>query len=104
MSDHKYKRGHILVKSGPLTSTGASRLAAVSALRSGAGAVTLASETNALVVNASHLTSVMLKEINNTEEFFNFVKQKKIKTLIIGPGSGVNEMIKGLVVRAIRER
>ena len=103
MSDHKYKRGHILVKSGPLTSTGASRLAAVSALRSGAGAVTLASETNALVVNASHLTSVMLKEINNTEEFFNFVKEKKIKTLIIGPGSGVNQMIKELVVRAIKE-
>ena len=103
MTDHKYKRGHILVKSGPLTSTGASRLAAVTALRSGAGAVTLASETNALAVNASHLTSVMLKEINNTEEFFNFVKEKKIKTLIIGPGSGVNQMVKGLVIRAIKE-
>ncbi len=101
--DHKYKRGHILVKSGPLTSTGASRLAAVSALRSGAGVVTLASETSALEVNASHLTSVMLKEINNTEEFFNFVKEKKIKTLIIGPGSGVNQMIKELVIRAIKE-
>jgi len=103
MIDHKYKRGHILVKSGPLTSTGASRLAAVTALRSGAGAVTLASETNALAVNASHLTSVMLKEINNTEEFFNFVEEKKIKTLIIGPGSGVNQMVKGLVIRAIKE-
>ncbi len=103
MIDHKYKRGHILVKSGPLTSTGASRLAAVTALRSGAGAVTLASETNALGVNASHLTSVMLKEINNTEEFFNFVKEKKIKTLIIGPGSGVNQIVKGLVIRAIKE-
>ena len=103
MIDHKYKRGHILVKSGPLTSTGASRLAAVAALRSGAGAVTLASETNALAVNASHLTSVMLKEINSTEEFFNFVKEKKIKTLIIGPGSGANQMVKGLVIRAIKE-
>ena len=103
MSDHKYKRGHILVKSGPLTSTGASRLAAVSALRSGAGAVTLASDTSALIVNASHLTSVMLKEINGIDEFFNFVKEKKIKTLIIGPGSGVNQIVKGLVIRAIKE-
>ena len=33
----------------------------------------------------------------------NFVKEKKIKTLIIGPGSGVNQMIKELVVRAIKE-
>ena len=45
----------------------------------------------------------MLKEINTTEEFFNFVEEKKIKTLIIGPGSGVNQMVKGLVIRAIKE-
>lgn len=99
--DHKYKRGHVLVKSGPLSSTGASRLAAVSALRAGAGAVTLASSSASLVVNASHLTSVMLKEINNSDDFFNFVKEKKINTLIIGPGCGINKLTKELVIRAI---
>ena len=77
MMDHKYSRGHVLVKSGPLTTTGASRLSAISALRSGAGAVTLSSDTNALVVNASHLTSVMLKEINNADELSRFMKKKK---------------------------
>ena len=103
MSDHKYKRGHVLVRSGPIVSTGASRLASISALRSGAGAVTLASDNNSLQVNASHLTAVMLKEINTADEFFNFAKQKKINTLIIGPGNGVNERTKKLVIRAIKE-
>lgn len=103
MNDHKYKRGHVLVRSGPMPSTGASRLAAISALRSGAGAVTLASKTTALKVNASHLTSVMLKEINTEDEFFNFAKQKKINTLIIGPGNGVDKKTKNIAIRAIKE-
>ena len=103
MSDHKYKRGHVLVRSGPLVSTGASRLASISALRSGAGAVTLATDTNSLEVNASHLTTVMLKEVNTEDDFFNFAKQKKINTLIIGPGNGVNEKTKNIVIRAIIE-
>ena len=103
MNDHKYKRGHVLVRSGPMPSTGASRLAAISALRSGAGAVTLASKTTALEVNASHLTSVMLKEINTEDEFFNFAKQKKINTLIIGPGNGVDKKTKNIAIRAIKE-
>ena len=102
MTDHKYNRGHVLVRSGPTISTGASRLAAVSALRAGAGAVTLASDSDSLLVNASHLTSVMLKEINNADDFFNFVKEKKINTLIIGPGCGVNQITKELVIRAIK--
>lgn len=103
MNDHKYKRGHVLVRSGPMPSTGASRLASISALRSGAGAVTLASETNALEVNASHLTAVMLREINTEDEFFNFAKQKKINTLIIGPGNGVDKKTKNIAIRAIKE-
>ena len=68
MNDHKYKRGHVLVRSGPMPSTGASRLAAISALRSGAGAVTLASETNALEVNASHLTACLLYTSDAADE------------------------------------
>ncbi len=99
--DHKYKRGHVLVQSGPESSTGAARLAAISALRIGAGAVTLSSSREALNVNATHLTSVMIKEINNSEEFFNFLDQKKINSLIIGPGCGVNQFTKELTLNAL---
>ena len=99
--DHKYKRGHVLVQSGPESSTGAARLAAISALRIGAGAVTLSSSREALNVNATHLTSVMIKEINNSKEFFNFIDQKKINSLIIGPGCGVNKFTKELTLNAL---
>ena len=46
--------------------------------------------------------SAMLKEINNADDFFNFVKEKKINALIIGPGCGVNQITKELVIRAIK--
>ena len=102
MEDHKYTRGHVLVKSGPISSTGASRLSAISALRAGAGAVTLASDKKSLALNASQLTSVMVKEVNNIDEFYDFALDKKINVLVIGPGLGVKKTTREMVLRAIR--
>ena len=101
LKDHKYKRGHTLVRSGKVSSTGASRLASISALRVGSGAVTLASDKEALIVNASNLTSVMVNVISSHDEFLLFAKNRKINSLIIGPGLGQSDTTKELVLKSI---
>lgn len=83
---HKYSRGHAVVFSGPATQTGAGRLAAHAALRVGAGAVTLLSPKEALNINAAHLTSIMLKLIKDKHDVVTFMKERKVKAAVLGPG------------------
>src|SRR6202166_3959399 len=61
MDGHKYDRGHTIVVSGGVAATGAARLSARGALRAGAGLVTLASPRDALAINASALSAVMVR-------------------------------------------
>jgi hydroxyethylthiazole kinase-like uncharacterized protein yjeF len=86
---HKYARGHAVVVSGDLASTGAARLAARGALRAGAGLVTLVSPRDALAVNAAALTAVMVRGIDTPEQFSDFLADKRLNACVIGPGAGV---------------
>lgn len=85
---HKYSRGHAAIFSGPLYSTGAARLAAMAAARSGAGAVTLLSPPDALAVNASHLTSIMLRETRSLQDAMRFITERKVSAVALGLGYG----------------
>lgn len=84
---HKYARGGALVWSGPVLMTGASRLAAGAALRIGAGAVMLAGAPDALLVQAAHLTAVML-HVSGPAEFAELLAQPKWRAACVGPGAG----------------
>ena len=86
---HKYARGHALIVSGDMASTGAARLAARGALRAGAGLVTLASPRDALAINATALTAVMVRAIDNAIAVRRSLGDKRLNACVIGPGAGI---------------
>ena len=98
---HKYARGHAVVVSGDLASTGAARLAARAALRAGAGLVTLASPRDALVVNAAALTAVMVRPVDNPIQFAELLDDKRLNACVIGPGAGVSARTRDFVHTAL---
>jgi ADP-dependent NAD(P)H-hydrate dehydratase / NAD(P)H-hydrate epimerase len=98
---HKYARGHAVVVSGDISATGAARLAARGALRAGAGLVTLASPRDALAINASALTAVMIRAIDTAAELADLLADKRLNACAIGPGAGVGERTCDLVLVAL---
>ena len=91
IASHKYARGHVLAVSGDVAATGAVRMAARAALRAGAGLVTLASPRDALIVNATALTAVMVRPVDTVIEFGEQLSDKRFNTVVIGPGAGVGQ-------------
>ena len=98
---HKYARGHALVVSGDLAATGAARMSARGSLRAGAGLVTLASPRDALAVNASALTAVMVRPIDTVIEFAELLTDKRLNACVIGPGAGVGARTCDFVLTAL---
>jgi len=86
---HKYSRGHAVVVSGGPMTTGAARLAARGALRSGAGLVTIASPRDALSVNAAASLAVMVRPVDGPAELAEFLTDKRRNAVVLGPGGGV---------------
>ncbi|MDX8478666.1 NAD(P)H-hydrate dehydratase [Mesorhizobium sp. VK24D] len=88
---HKYRRGHTNVFSGGPSATGAARLSALAAARSGAGAVTVLSPANAMQVNAAHLTSIMLRKVDAVADLGALLTDRRPSSFVLGPGFGVGE-------------
>lgn len=101
---HKYARGHGLVVSGDIAATGAARMAARGALRAGAGLVTLASPRDALAVNATALTAVMVRPVDTVIEFAEQLSDKRFNAVVIGPGAGLGERTRDFVHTALSAR
>lgn len=94
---HKYSRGHAVVLSGGLSTTGAARLAARAALRAGAGLVTLASPPDALMVNASALTAIMVRKVDGADALHVMLEDKRLNAMVLGPGAGIGARTREMV-------
>jgi hydroxyethylthiazole kinase-like uncharacterized protein yjeF len=99
---HKYDRGHAVVASGPMHSTGAARLAAGAALRAGAGLVTIAAPKSAIPVLAPALTAVMVREANGAKGLSALLADKRLNVVLLGPGQGVGKGTREAVAAAAK--
>jgi ADP-dependent NAD(P)H-hydrate dehydratase / NAD(P)H-hydrate epimerase len=98
---HKYSRGHAVVVSGGLSTTGAARLAARGALRAGAGLVTIASPREALSVNAEANLAVMVRPVDGAAELASFLADKRRNAVVLGPGGGVGPAMREQAAAAL---
>jgi ADP-dependent NAD(P)H-hydrate dehydratase / NAD(P)H-hydrate epimerase len=88
---HKYTRGWAAVVCGPALSTGAARLAAMTALRAGAGIVTLHAAPDAATVLAHHLTAIMIRGTSSIEAFTEGLTDARLRSIVIGPALGLDD-------------
>jgi NAD(P)H-hydrate epimerase len=100
---HKYTRGALVVFSGSASHTGAARLAAEAGLRSGAGLVTVASPADAMSANATHLTAVMLREIDDKATLQNWLGDRRLGAFVLGPGFGIGDKARDFAL-ALKDR
>ena len=98
---HKYSRGHAVVVSGGIATTGAARLAARGALRAGAGLVTIASPREALAVNAAANLAVMVRPGDGAGELSEFLDDARRNAVVLGPGGGVGAAMQAQVLAAL---
>ncbi len=101
---HKYTRGAVLVRGGPMECTGAARLSADAALRCGAGLVTLATRSNALAINAAHLTAVMLTVCDDNDAWQQLLEDTRWRVVVLGPGNGVDQAMRDAVLAALSSK
>ncbi|MDK9720254.1 MAG: NAD(P)H-hydrate dehydratase [Rhodospirillales bacterium] len=94
-SAHKYSRGHVLILGGEMT--GAARLAAGAAAKTGAGMVTLAVPKRLLPLYVKARPSLVLKACDGPEDLHNLLAAKRYSAALAGPGLGVGKTTRALV-------
>lgn len=108
---HKGHTGHLLVVAGSPGKTGAAAMTSMSAMRAGAGLVTLGIPASLNPVIETQVTEVMSEPLPETKEgvlgeaSFNRIMAllSDKRCLTIGPGIGTNPETKTLVQRLLQE-
>jgi NAD(P)H-hydrate epimerase len=70
-------------------------------LRIGAGLVTIASPRDALLVNAAQSTAIMVRQADGAAELAALLADARKNAVLLGPGAGVGEGLRALVLAAL---
>ena len=108
---NKGKFGHVLVVAGSRNKPGAAAMAGLSALRAGAGLVTVACPASAMSAVASHTAELMTEPLPETASgeiarsaFDHIAELAGKRTLVaIGPGIGTDDETRATVMRLFYE-
>ncbi len=101
---HKYTRGHAVVVSGGIEMSGAARLAARAALRAGAGLVTIAAPPDAASAHAAQFSSTLLSITASVADLQQLLGDTRKNAVVIGPGLGIGETARGMLLEALNTR
>jgi hydroxyethylthiazole kinase-like uncharacterized protein yjeF len=98
---HKYTRGHALVVGGPPEKAGAGFLAATSALRVGAGLVTLAAPNATMNRSVGLYPALMRAACDDARDLARLLRDDRLTACAIGPGLMPDEATRQLVYAAL---
>jgi NAD(P)H-hydrate epimerase len=102
---NKYSRGHAAIVGGA-EMTGAARLAARSAMRAGAGFVTLMCPPgrDLKLHYMAALPHVVVREVDDAQAFERLANEKRIGAILVGPGNGVGTDTRERAILALKSR
>lgn len=96
---HKYDRGHVVVLAGEMV--GASRLAAYTARRIGAGLVTIACTEAQRLLFAGDLPGNIVSVYDTEHRFTAHLTDKRKNTFVLGPGDAATSDMRSLILNTL---
>ncbi len=94
-SDHKYRRGHVVVVGGAMA--GAARLALAAARRSGVGLATAAVPPGSSALYANGAPGAIVRDVAGAEALAALLADPRFSAVVVGPGLGDGEKPRALV-------
>ena len=102
-NSHKYKRGFSLIICGDKM-TGASRLAARGAARIGCGMICLGVPRKRFDIYSTENPIALIESLDNEKDLKKILKDKRINTVLIGPGLGISEKKFKLIKNVVNKK
>lgn len=100
LDSHKFSRGHLQIVGGAKM-TGAARLSARAARRSGAGLATILSPASAADIYRAGDPGTLVETVENADDLRALLCDERRNALIVGPGNGIDNRTRDLALAAL---